>query len=168
MKTGHSAPPTPDSTINEQLKDKVAILYGLVFELRQGVDDLHFRLQFTNDKVVLFLQHLTSLHEAVLSPPEGATSRQHLEAEAKEENDIGSARTTEDTTMQWAATPGEDMAKQSAAGSRLERSGNATREVEDSVRNDSDAAATKQDEKQWGDGTAVVEEEPWPGDLIAT
>jgi len=89
------------------MKDKVAILYGLVFELRQGVDDLHFRLQLTNDKVALFLQLLSSLHEAVLSPPEGATSRQHPAAEAKEGNDKGSARTTGDTTMQWAATPGK-------------------------------------------------------------
>jgi hypothetical protein len=125
-------------------------------------------MQLTNDKVALFLEHLTSLHEVVLSPTEGGTSRQHPEAVAKKENDIGSARTAEDTTMQWVATPGEDMAKLSAAGSRPERSGNATKEAEDSVRNDPDVAATKQDEKQWGDETTVVEEEPWPGDLTAT
>jgi hypothetical protein len=60
------------------------------------------------------------------------------------------------------------MAKQNAAGLRPTQSGKVTRGAEDNVRNDLDAAATKQDEKQWGNGTAVVEEEPWPGDLSAT
>jgi hypothetical protein len=108
------------------------------------------------------------LHETVLSPPEGATSRQEPAADATEGKDKVSAMTTGDTAMQCAATTGEDTAKQGAAGSEPERSGNATREVEDNARNDPGAATTEQVEVQWGDGTTCVEEEPWPGDLNAT
>jgi hypothetical protein len=146
----------------------VAILYGLVFELRQGVDDLHFRLQLTDDKVALFLQHLTSLHEAVLSTQEGATSKPNSEPEAKKANDTGCAKAAEDTPMHWAATLSEDRAKENAASLRPTQGGKEARGAENNVKDDPAAAATKQDEKQWGDGTTVVEEEPWPGDLSAT
>jgi hypothetical protein len=160
-KPGYSGAPTSDSTKDDQLKDKLAILYGLVFELRQGVEDLHFRLQLTNEKVAQFLQLLSSLYETVLSPPEPA-------ADATEGKDQVSAMTTGDTSMQDAATTGEDVAKQSAAGSAPERSGNATKEMKDNARNGPGAATTEQFEVQWGDRTTCVEEEPWPGDLSAT
>jgi hypothetical protein len=75
-KPGSSGLPSFDTTTGEQVKDNLAILYGLVFELRQGVEDLQFRLQLTNDKVALLFQLLSSMHVAFLSPPEGATSRQ--------------------------------------------------------------------------------------------
>jgi hypothetical protein len=86
------------------MKDKLAILYGLVFELHQGVEDFHFRLQLTNEKVAHFLQLLSSLYENVLSPPETA-------ADATEGKDQVSAMTTGDTLMQCVATTGEDTTK---------------------------------------------------------
>jgi hypothetical protein len=102
----HPSTPTSDSTTDDQLKDKLAILYDLVFELRQGVEDLHFRLQLTDEKVAQFLQILSSLSETVLSPP----------VPAKE-----GAAPTEDTPMPEAANTGEDKANQSAARSAPER-----------------------------------------------
>jgi hypothetical protein len=53
----------------------LSILYGLVFKLRQGVEDLQFRLQLNNEKVALFLQLLSSMHEVVLLDTGGATSK---------------------------------------------------------------------------------------------
>jgi hypothetical protein len=41
----------PVSSTGVQLRDSLENIYGLVFELRQGVDDLHFRVHSTNDKV---------------------------------------------------------------------------------------------------------------------
>jgi hypothetical protein len=64
-----------DTVHDEQLKDKLPILYGLVFELRQEVEDLQFRLQLNNQKIALFLQLLSSLHEAVPLDTGGATSK---------------------------------------------------------------------------------------------
>jgi hypothetical protein len=75
--SGSSGIPSVDATTSDLVKDKLAILYGLVFELRQGVEDLQFRLQLSNDKVTLFLQLLSSLHETFLSTPADATSRRH-------------------------------------------------------------------------------------------
>ena len=114
----------------------MAILYGLVFEVHQGVEDSHFRLQLTNEKVAQFLQLLSSLYETVLSPPEPA-------ADATEGKDQVGAMITGDTSMQDAATTGEDKAKQSAAGSALERSGNATKEMKDDARNGPGAVTTE-------------------------
>jgi hypothetical protein len=44
-----------DSFYDMQLRESLAILYGLVFELRQGVEDLHFRLQAMDGKVAILL-----------------------------------------------------------------------------------------------------------------
>jgi hypothetical protein len=41
-------------------------------------------------------------------------------------------------------------------------------EMKDDARNSPGAATKEQSETQWGDGTAWIEEEPWPGDLSAT
>jgi hypothetical protein len=56
-----------DSFNSAQFRDSLAILHDLVFELRQGVEDLHFRLQATDEKVAICLQTLSSMHEALSS-----------------------------------------------------------------------------------------------------
>jgi hypothetical protein len=58
-----AGPQFPDSFDRAQFKDSLSILYNLVFELRQEVVDLHFRLQATDVKVVSFLQILSAMHE---------------------------------------------------------------------------------------------------------
>jgi hypothetical protein len=67
---------TPANPLHgEQLKDKISILHGLVFDLRQGVEDLRFRLELNTEKIELFLQLLSSLHAVVPTDPGGATSK---------------------------------------------------------------------------------------------
>jgi hypothetical protein len=63
-----------DSFFDTQLRESLAILFGLVFELRQGVEDLQFHLQATDGKVAVLLQLLSSLQEAFPSDPAGAAS----------------------------------------------------------------------------------------------
>jgi hypothetical protein len=92
---GSSGIPPFDATTGEQVKDKLAILYGLVFELRQGVEDLQFRLQLSNDKVTLFLQLLSSLHETFLSTPEEATFKQAPDADTADGEAKESATSTQ-------------------------------------------------------------------------
>ena len=70
-----------DATSNDLVVDKLANLYSLVFELRQGVEDLQFRLQQSNERATLFLQILSSLHEAFLSTPTAATSEKAPDAD---------------------------------------------------------------------------------------
>lgn len=41
-------------------------------------------------------------------------------------------------------------------------------EAQNTVGYRSSMEATAQDEMQWGDGLAIIEEEPWPGDLSGT
>jgi hypothetical protein len=143
----------------------LAILYGLVFELRQGVEDLQFRLQLTNEKVALFLQLLSSMHETFLSTPEGATSRQEPEADTAE-GEVKARATSKQEP--WAATTVGDVAMQCAAESELKRDGSATMAEEDTAKNDLGTETKEEVEVQWGDGTTYVEEEPWTGDLNAT
>jgi hypothetical protein len=52
---------------NVQLWDSMAALYDLVFGIRQGVEDLNYRLQETGAKVDLFLRTLTSLQSSLTS-----------------------------------------------------------------------------------------------------
>jgi hypothetical protein len=164
-KPGSSGFPSFDATTGEQVKDNLAILYSLVFELRQGVEDLQFRLQLTNDKVALFLQLLSSMHETFLSTPEGATSRQEPEADTAEgqvkaratsKPGPGAATTTEDVVIQCATKPD------------LERARSATIAEKEPVRHDLGTETNEEVKVQWGDKTTVVEEEPWTGDLNTT
>jgi hypothetical protein len=53
--SGSSGTTSVDAATSDLVKDKLANLYGLVFELRQGVEDLQFRLQLSNEKATLFL-----------------------------------------------------------------------------------------------------------------
>jgi hypothetical protein len=121
---GSSEHPPFDATTGEQIKDKLAILYGLVFELRQGVEDLQFRLQLSNDKVALFLQLLSSMHETFLSTPAEATSRQEPDADTAD-GEV-KVRATSKQGHRAATTTG-DVVMQCAAEPDLERTGSATK-----------------------------------------
>jgi hypothetical protein len=162
---GSSGIPPFDATTGEQVKDKLAILYGLVFELRQGVEDLQFRLQLSNDKVTLFLQLLSSLHETFLSTPEEATFKQAPDADTADGEAKASATSTQG---HGAATTTGDVVMQCAAEPYLKETGSAAMAEQDTVRHDRGAETKEEVEEQWGDGTTIVEEEPWTGDLNAT
>jgi hypothetical protein len=63
-----SSPPATGSPApfdKAQLRDNLATLYTLVFELRQEVADLHFRVEVTEIKVADCLQILASLRDAL-------------------------------------------------------------------------------------------------------
>jgi hypothetical protein len=59
-------------------------LYDLVFEIRQEVDDLNFRLQDTGAKVDIFLQTLSSLKSA-LTPSSDEDAPMEMPAEEKDD-----------------------------------------------------------------------------------
>jgi hypothetical protein len=47
------------------MQDNMDILYGMVFELRQGMDDLQFRLQQLDMKASTLLHILSTFHGAI-------------------------------------------------------------------------------------------------------
>jgi hypothetical protein len=70
QQASRGAGPLPrDSFTTAQIWDSLAALYDLVFGIRQGVEDLNYRLQETDVKVDLFLRTLTSLQDSLASSP---------------------------------------------------------------------------------------------------
>jgi hypothetical protein len=97
-----------------QLRDNLATLYTLVFELRQEVADLHFRVEVTEIKVADCLQILASLRDALFPNsdaeaededpgvegdgvlhPETSTSGKRKEEEMQEDSATAAVRTQE-------------------------------------------------------------------------
>ena len=66
---------------NEHFRERLGILYDLVFELRREVADLKFRLQVTEDNVATFLHILSSMHSELFSGPSGTTPGEALDTE---------------------------------------------------------------------------------------
>jgi hypothetical protein len=58
---------------SENFKERLGILYDLVFELRREMADLKFRLQATKDNVATFLHILTTMQEELASGPVGSS-----------------------------------------------------------------------------------------------
>jgi hypothetical protein len=154
-KPGNTGHPSSDSFNGEQLKESLAILYGLVFELRQGMEDLQFRLQTTDEKVAVLLQLLSSMHEAFHSDSAGATS-------GKEP---------------CAAIDGGNVAMQCLAEFGLEQVGHETmalevnsakRPLQDTTKGADGTASNEKAEVKWADQVTYVEEEPWTKDFHAT
>jgi hypothetical protein len=127
-----------DSFNNAQFRDSLAILHDLVFELRQEVEDLHFRLQATDEKVAIFLQTLSSMHEALSSDPAETTLM-------------------EEPTV--ATGEGQDKAQ---------RPTEMEQEKDEQESNADGTACDVKDGRQWADHTMYVEEEPWTKDLHVT
>jgi hypothetical protein len=82
----NSAYASTDSIPDSQLKESLTILYGLVFELRQGMEDLQFRLQIMDGKISTLLQILSTFQDAFPSTPEGAASAEEPHAESDDRN----------------------------------------------------------------------------------
>jgi hypothetical protein len=75
-----------DSILDSQLKESFTILYGLVFELRQGMEDLQFRLQIMDGKISTLLKILSSFQDAFPSNPVGEASTEEPHVETGEGN----------------------------------------------------------------------------------
>jgi hypothetical protein len=63
-----------------RVKEIMSALHDLVFELRQEVTDLNYRLQATDAKVASFLRIILSLHEALLSESDETSSMKDSQA----------------------------------------------------------------------------------------
>jgi hypothetical protein len=63
-----------DSKPDLQLKESFTILYDLVFELRQGMEDLQFRMQLMDGRISTLLQLLSTFQDASPSYPADAAS----------------------------------------------------------------------------------------------
>ena len=138
-----------DSFNNAQFRDNLAILHGLVFELRQGVEDLQFRLQATYEKVEVFLQTLSSMHADLFSDSAEATPMEEPRAALDEGHD----------RMQCsAAMAREQGAETDSAGILMQ---NATTKADGTM-------GEVQFDRQWADQVMFVEEELLTEDLHAT
>jgi hypothetical protein len=162
-----------------QWTENFTILYDLVFELRQGVEDLHFRLQLVDGRLSTLLQLLSTYQEAHPAAPEEAPP---------------TASDNESFRKQGAAEDGEEPARQEvteavmAMGKQAQTSSGNAEVVEEPVRQEvkevvvaiglqehilsedaeTDAnkdACTGDDDMQWATDVTLVEEEPWPGYL---
>jgi hypothetical protein len=70
-----------------QFRDSLAALHDLVFGIRQGVEDLHYRLQDIDAKVELFLRTLSSMQDALSSSPGVTDPMEELGADTGEGQD---------------------------------------------------------------------------------
>jgi hypothetical protein len=66
---------------SEHFRERLGILYDLVFELRREVADLKFRLQATEDNVATFLQILSTMQTELSSDPTGTTPGEAIDTE---------------------------------------------------------------------------------------
>jgi len=66
---------------SEHFRERLGILYDLVFELRREVADLKFRLQATEDNVTTFLQVLSAMHSELSTGPSGTAPGEAIDPE---------------------------------------------------------------------------------------
>jgi len=64
---------------SENFKERLGILYDLVFELRREMADLKFRLQATEENVATFLQILSTMQSELSSDPVGSSPGEVLD-----------------------------------------------------------------------------------------
>jgi hypothetical protein len=65
----------------EHFRERLGILYDLVFELRREVADLKFRLQATEANVATFLHILSAMHSELSADPSGTPMGEALDDE---------------------------------------------------------------------------------------
>jgi hypothetical protein len=154
------------------LQDSLAILHGLVFELRQGLDDLQFRLEILDGKTSALLQILSTFQGAFHFTPDAAGAAEHTHAGDSSERglptgdgDSGQAMhmaMDEEYTPREEETPGEYVA--AGMGLHAPREVGGTRPDDRREGGDSDAATHEKMEWRGED----VEEEPWDQATYAT
>jgi hypothetical protein len=153
-----------DSLRGEQLREKISILHGLVFDLRQGVDDLRFRLEANTEKLDLFLQLLSALQAAVPTHSTEETAKpepmdDYVDVQTDKRQEPGATTRGEATEE----PPSTEPVKQ-----RAEHELGTESTAKENTHTGPGSDEKAKDYELWGDGTAIVEEEPWPGDLQGT
>jgi hypothetical protein len=122
---------------SEHFRDRLVILYDLVFELRKEVADLKYRLQTTEENVATFLHLLSTMHSELSSDP--------ADSAPGEVPDVftGAGR----DRRQRPAEAKQEEAERRGQAEEMERD--------------------EQKEKRWDDQSTYIEEEPWKEDLCA-
>jgi hypothetical protein len=138
-----------------QWQENFTILYDLVFELRQGVEDLHFRLQLVDGRISTLLQLLSTFQDASPAYPAGAAS----EGAPSSASDDGNLRKQGVAEVVAEPVQQEVMEAVIATGQHVHiPSGDA----ETAANKDE---CTVDDDMHWANRGTPVEEEPWPGYL---
>jgi hypothetical protein len=92
-----AGPHPHDSFTAAQIRDSLAALNDLVFGIRQGVEDLNYRLQETDAKVELFLRTLSSLQDSLASSPAEAVPMEEPGAATGAGKDVARESKADDT-----------------------------------------------------------------------
>jgi hypothetical protein len=71
----NKASTSSDSKPDLQRKENFTIPYDLVFELCQGMEDLHFRIQLMDGRISTLLQLISTIQDASPSYPTGVASK---------------------------------------------------------------------------------------------
>jgi hypothetical protein len=125
-----------------QLRDTLAIIFGLIFELRQGVDDLQFRVLAVDRNVASLLQLLTSLRGAAPSDPAG----EHPASAADDRETLNPSLLSKKPYSNQHAEHAQEM------------------DTEQVGAQDTQPAVSTEggvDVKRWDDQATYIEEEPW-------
>jgi hypothetical protein len=159
--------PNPKTTSPPPLHGHSAILQDLVFELREGVNDLQFRVQQMEGKLSTLLQLIadpppavpansSAAHESSSNP----ASSHHSESTGKGPHFDGTAgspapRTARAQKETWESSEAGDDGAVSAAAAREKEA--SIQEPEDKCHNATDM--------QWTAGGTPIVEEPCPGPM---
>jgi hypothetical protein len=147
-------------------REHSVILHDLVFELREGVNDLHFRVQQMEGRLSILLQLLATPPPATPeysrdtseTSSSHARSQQHASSEERTPAD-GKDRSPEATSAlaQTVTLADKEEGGNLAVSAAIEETKDGSLQVPD----DKHHGAT---DMQWTGGTSVTEE-PWPGIL---
>jgi hypothetical protein len=128
------------------------------------VDDLRVRLEVNTEKIDLFLQLLSTLQAVVPTDPEGETAKPEpmddfVDVQADKRQEPG-ATTRGETTEE---PPSTEPVKQ-----RDEHELGTESTAKENTHTGLGSDEKAKDYELWGDGTTIVEEESWLGDLQGT
>jgi hypothetical protein len=134
--------PSPEPFLRCSTQGHPGYHFGLIFELRQGVDDLHFRVLAVDRNVASLLQLLTSLRGAAPSEP----AEEHPASAAAEKETLSPGRLSKKPHSSQHAEHAQEM------------------DTEQMGAQDTQPAVSTEggvDVKRWDDQTTYIEEEPW-------
>jgi hypothetical protein len=151
----NNASTSSDSKPDLQLKENFTILYDLVFELRQGMEDLQFRMQLMDGRISTLLQLLSTFQDASPSYPAGAAS----EGAPSSAGDDGNVRTQSVAEVVAEQVQQEDMEAVTATGQHVHTP------LGDARTAANRDECTVDDDMHLANRGTPVEEESWPGYL---
>jgi hypothetical protein len=176
-RTGHGRPSNKKKSQSSNLShESLTVLHDLVFELREGVDDLQFRVQQMEGRLSVLLQLLSNHHEA--SPAESSdapltasdheSSHQQEAAEGNQQPDWKEFEPALMDTVEQEQTPAskEEDVKGAVQLEVKEMIGislqahTPTAGAKTAAHEDKCTEAT---DMQWATSGTPVIEEPWPG-----